>query len=84
MSRPEFEKHEISLIYCHDTEKGVQVHDGIERNGRFRKEWLPKSQIKCETAYHDMEPGKAYSFTLPQWLLLEKGFDLDAQEDSNS
>lgn len=78
MSKPEFEKHEISLIFCRDTEKGVQVHDGIERNGRLVKQWLPKSQIKCATPYPDMEEGKAYIFTLPQWLLIEKGFDLNA------
>lgn len=80
MPKPEFEKHKITLIYQHSTEKGIQVHDGIERNGRLRKEWLPKSQIETEVPYDEMQPGQAYTFTLPQWLLIEKGFDLDAQE----
>lgn len=68
--------HEVSLIFLYETDKAVQVTDGIEdAEGRTKKVWLPKSQIETEVAIVDMEVKKAYTFTIPEWLVEEKELD---------
>lgn len=78
MAKAAHEKHEVTLVFCRDTEKGVQVHNGIKNaEGKFARQWLPKSQITTEVPYLDMETNKAYTFSVPQWLLEDKGLELD-------
>ena len=72
------ELHDISLIFLHETDKALLVTDGLtDADGRQKKFWLPKSQVETETPIIDMEPGKAYTFTLPTWLVEEKGLTID-------
>lgn len=75
MSKP---VHDVSLMFHFETEKAVSVSNGIrDDEGRYKKLWLPKSQIETEVAIADMEPNKAYTFTVPQWLLEEKGLEYE-------
>lgn len=75
--KEELEKHDVSLIYLHDTERAILVTDGTrDSEGRQKKHWLPKSQVSTEEDLATMTPGKAYTFSIPLWLLTEKSLDL--------
>lgn len=57
---------DISAELRHETEKAYLVFDG--RSDKDKKEivnWLPKSQVEMN------DDG---TFTMPEWLALEKGF----------
>ncbi len=70
------EKLEVTLMYHHDTDKGVQVSSGIpDEENRYTKHWLPKSQVETDVPISEMDRMKAYTFRVPLWLLEEKGLE---------
>lgn len=57
---------DISAILRHETNSAYLIYDGRhDKDGKEIREWVPKSQVE------DNGDG---TFTMPEWLALEKGF----------
>jgi len=68
---------EVSLIILHETEKAYQVTEGLtDKEGKEIKHWLPKSQCQVDEGT-ETSTTKAVIFTIPRWLVEEKGFTSD-------
>lgn len=65
---------DCSLKLLHETEKAYLVTEGLlDANEKLKTFWLPKSQVEVDAP----EQGKVCVFTVPQWLIEEKGITID-------
>lgn len=60
-----------------NTDKAFGVADGTEEGPkdakgkrRLKVFWLPKSQVECDEP--NPKIGKTYTFTMPEWLAVDK------------
>ncbi len=60
---------DLELHFHHETETSFKVsEDGDEDDGFV---WLPKSQTAVDET--NLVEGKVYTFTLPEWLAMNRG-----------
>lgn len=73
---PKKELFDVSLKVIQKTAKAVLVTEGLlDDKGKQINHWLPFSQIEPEP--EAIEIGKVCEFTIPQWLIEEKGLTVD-------
>lgn len=64
---------DVTLLLRGETEKAIQVTEGLMKDGEEIKVWLPRSQIEIEYP----ESSDTIVVTMPRWLFEEKGFTGD-------